>query len=215
MKMENNYQALADIWREKFRNMPEKEEKAKALGIPVKNGIARINYYNRIYDLDFTTGAIIPRNGSSEVPFYDSMFVYHLFWYSVNHPSISENYVPFRDVPGAAVFDSAFKKLTLAPLAEHFNGRLSAFCKACESLNGEKLPYGDAAYSIPIWNLLKLHIIFWDGDDEFPASATLLFDKSIVEFTHVETVVTIGSDGVQAILAADDSTHQIFVNPGI
>lgn len=49
IKMENNYQNLAEIWREKFRNMPEKEEKAKSLGISVKNGIAHINYYNRIY----------------------------------------------------------------------------------------------------------------------------------------------------------------------
>lgn len=213
--MSDNYQKLHIMWHDKFRDMPCKEEKAAALGIPVSNGKAYISYYGREYNLDFATGDILPLNPEKAVTFYDSMFIYHLFWFSADHPYASFEYVPFRDVPGAAVFDAAFKKLSIDPMTQRFNGRIDAFCKACESLNAEKIPYGDAGYSIPVWNNLKLHIILWDGDDEFPASVTVLFDKNITQFTHVETVVTIGGDGIQAVMDADESMQQLFANPTI
>ena len=167
------------MWHDNFRDMPGKEEKAAALGIPFESGTAHIRYYNREYKLCFTTGDIIPVNKSQNVPFFDAMFIYHLFWYSSSHPKAALEYIPFRDVPGTSVFDAAFKKSSAEPFANHFSGRLDSFCKACESLSGTKLPYGDAGYSIPIWGNLYLRIIFWDGDEEFPASVNVLFDKNI------------------------------------
>ena len=100
------------------------------------------------------------------------------------------------------VFDPAFQKLVLKPLAAEFNGRLNEFKAACESLGGEPASYGDAAYLITVCGKLKSSVIFWDGDDEFPATANILFDKNITDFTHVETVVTVGSDLAQAIIDA-------------
>lgn len=201
--MTDNYKKLEIFWHDTFRDMPDKESKAAALDIPLKSGIVHIRYYNREYTLNFKTGDIIPENKSQTVPFYDAMFIYHLFRYSSPHPKAAFEYVPFRDVPGTAVFDAAFKKSSTDPFAKHFSGRLDAFCKACESLNGTKLPYGDAGYSLPVWKDLYLRIIFWDGDEEFPASVNVLFDRNITEFTHPETVVTIGGDGLQAVIDAD------------
>ena len=36
--------------------------------------------------------------------------------------------------------------------------------------------------------------MFWDGDDEFPAQANLLFDRSATDFIHIESVVTIATE---------------------
>ena len=200
--MKNNYQELSATWQNTFRNMPNKEEKAVALCIPVENNSVRITYYGRQYLLDFITGDIISLSENEEIPFYHKMFIYHLFWYSLDHPRAAKEYIPFQDIPSTKVFYAAFQKSVL-PLTVRFNGRIDAFCKACESLGGIPLPFGDAGYSIPIWGNLYLQIILWDGDDEFPASATILFDKNICQFTHPETVVTIGDDGIRAVLDAD------------
>ena len=200
--MKNNYQKLSAMWQDMFRNMPDKEEKSVALGIPVQNNKVHITYYSRPYLLDFITGKISSLSENKEIPFYHKMFIYHLFWYSSEFPFAAKEYVPLQDVPSTKVFYAAFQK-SIPPLTAHFNGRIDAFCKACESLGGIKLPFGDAGYSIPIWGNLYLQIILWDGDEEFPASATILFDKNICQFTHPETVVTIGDDGIRAILNAD------------
>ena len=38
-----------------------------------------------------------------------------------------------------------------------------------------------------------MRVLFWEGDEEFPAQANLLFDRSAPDFIHVESVVTIAS----------------------
>ena len=37
-------------------------------------------------------------------------------------------------------------------------------------------------------------MVFWNGDEEFSAQANLLFDVSITDFTHVETVCAVAGD---------------------
>lgn len=202
IKMADNYNKLFKMWHDNFRQMENKEEKASELGIPIENGCFKITYCRRSYEVDIISGDITPLEATGKVPFYDAMFIYHLFWFSKKNPVAAREYIPFKDIPTTGVFDAAFQR-SVKPLAERFNGRIDAFCKACESLGAEKLPYGDAGYSIPIWRDLYLQIILWDGDDEFPASVNVLFDKNIADFTHPETVVTIGDDAILAVLNAD------------
>ena len=200
--MSDNYNKLLKLWRDNFCSMTNKDDKAAELGIPVENGKFKITYCTRSYEVELESGSITPISFSGDVPFYDAMFIYHLFWFSKKNPVAAHEYIPFKDIPTTGVFDAAFQR-SVKPIALRFNGRLDAFCRACESLNAKKLPHGDAGYAIPIWKDLWLHIIIWDGDDEFPASVTVLFDKNIADFTHPETVVTIGDDAIQIVLDAD------------
>ena len=200
--MSDNYNKLYYLWQNNFRSMEDKEEKAAELGIPIKNGKFEITYCTRTYHVDLESGDITPVSFLGKVPFYDAMFIYHLFWFSKKNPVAAKKYIPFKDIPTTGVFDAAFQR-SVKPLAKQFDGRLEAFCRACEKVGGKKLPYGDAGYSIPVWKDLYIQIIMWDGDDEFPASANVLFDKNIADFTHPETVVTIGDDVILAVLNAD------------
>ena len=200
--MEDNYRALIPQWRDKFLTL-DVLEKARQLELTVSGDSIFISYYNRDYILSVSTGEIVNRRDhKAEVPHYDALFIYHLFWFSKENPKVSGEMIPFRDVKGASVFDPAFQKLVLKPLAQEFNGRLGEFKNACVSLGGEPISYGDAGYLITVTGKLKCSVVFWDGDDEFPASANILFDSNITDFTHVETVVTVGSDLAQAIIDA-------------
>ena len=200
--MADNYEKLFTLWHDNFRDMENKEEKAQELGLSIENGHFKITYCRRSYEVNLSSGDITPADGRNTVPFFDAMFIYHLFWFSKKNPVAAREYIPFKDIPTTGVFDAAFKR-SVKPLADRFNGRIDAFCKACESLGAKKLPYGDAGYAVQVWKDLYLQIIIWDGDDEFPASVTILFDKNIADFTHPETVVTIGDDVILAVLNAD------------
>ena len=207
--MADNYQALIPQWREKFLTL-DILDKARQLELTVSGDSIYISYYNRDYVVSVSTGEIKNRRDpNAYIPHYDALFIYHLFWFSKENPKVSGEMIPFRDVKGAAVFDPAFQKLVLKPLAAEFNGRLNEFKAACESLGGEPISYGDAAYLITVCGKLKSSVIFWDGDDEFPATANILFDKNITDFTHVETVVTVGSDLAQAIIDAAGNKKRI------
>ena len=69
-----------------------------------------------------------------------------------------------------------------------FDADREGFAAACESLGGEKVPYGDIGYRIPVWGEVSMIIKFFVSDDEFPAQLTVLFDENLLSFIFYETV---------------------------
>lgn len=74
------------------------------------------------------------------------------------------------------------------PWAERFQEQPEMFAKACESLCGEKYPLGDVAYSIPVFDDLRLLIQLWFGDEEFPAQLRYLWDENALQYLKYETM---------------------------
>ncbi len=74
------------------------------------------------------------------------------------------------------------------PWAERFQAQPETFAKACESLGGEKYPLGDVAYSIPVFDDLRLLIQLWFGDEEFPAQLRYLWDENALMYLKYETM---------------------------
>ena len=74
------------------------------------------------------------------------------------------------------------------PWAERFQEQPEAFAKACEALGGEKYPLGDVAYSVPVFDDLRLLIQLWFGDEEFPAQLRYLWDENALQYLKYETM---------------------------
>lgn len=200
--MQDNYAKLADDWRVRFLQT-DIAKKAGRLGLTLEDGAFEICYFGTRYRVDCHNGAVenLSEPGKA-VPWGHAAFIYHLFWFSTDMPRLSGIFVPFRDVRGAAVFDSAFKRSVLEPLARTFEGRAARLERACVALGGRRIPQGDVGFALPVYGKLEVEILFWDADEEFCAAANILFDRNVTDFTHVETVVGIGSDALRALKAA-------------
>lgn len=74
------------------------------------------------------------------------------------------------------------------PWAEQFQENPQAFAAACKRLGGEQYPLGDAAYSIPVFEDLKLLVQLWFGDEEFPAQLRYLWDENALMYLKYETM---------------------------
>ena len=74
------------------------------------------------------------------------------------------------------------------PWAERFQAQPEIFARACESLGGEPFPLGDVAYSIPVFDDLRLLIQLWFGDEEFPAQLRYLWDENALMYLKYETM---------------------------
>ena len=57
----------------------------------------------------------------------------------------------------------------------------------------------DAGYELLAFSCIPVRFLFWDGDDEFPAQANILFDKSATDYIHVESLVSIASEGLSLL----------------
>lgn len=202
---QDNYAKVKEEWKEKARTWDYKE-RYEALGLSGwSDSVLTLNYYDRQYLIDPTTGEITRRDDpGAAIDFNTTMNIYHLFYYSTKNPRLSGEWVPFRDVPRAGVFTKAFFEQTVDPFARTFNGHLQELLEAGERLGFARIPYSDAGFEARVFECLPIRFLFWDGDEEFPAKANVLFDKNIVEFVHEETVVLIAADGLKRLVEAAD-----------
>ncbi|MBW2329219.1 MAG: DUF3786 domain-containing protein, partial [Deltaproteobacteria bacterium] len=51
----------------------------------------------------------------------------------------------------------------------------------CEQLHGIPLNMADAAYIFKITPRVPVAVLYWRGDDDFPAEAKILYDRTIAE----------------------------------
>ncbi|MFA7467852.1 MAG: DUF3786 domain-containing protein [Desulfotomaculaceae bacterium] len=63
------------------------------------------------------------------------------------------------------------------PLAQTFGHRLELFNQLAEQLGANSIQMGDTAVYVPAFAKLPLAVAIWEGDDEFPAKAVILFDS--------------------------------------
>jgi hypothetical protein len=180
------------------------EERYKALNLPgYTDGDLPISYYGVLYKISRADARITQADKpNKKVDFQIALGIYHLFYYSSKCPVNTGRFIPFRAVRGAAPFDPAFKKQILIPFAGAFEGKKDLLIAAAESLGFRRLAQSDAGFQANAFACVPIQFLFWDGDEEFPAQANILFDENITEFTHEETVVTIASDGVRCLMDA-------------
>ena len=121
--------------------------------------------------------------------------IYNLFWYSKETACFQNRWVPFRELRNAGPFAPAFEKNILKPLAATFEGKPDKLREAALALGAEILPQADVGFVLPCFSCIPIQFLFWDGDDEFPAQANILFDYSATDYIHVESTVTLATEG--------------------
>ncbi len=107
-----------------------------------------------------------------------------------------------KDLPGGSLFFRGPHALPLQPLLARFGGDLGSFRRAAESLGGTALPYGDAAYGFTALPRIPAGCLLWVGDEEFPARAGMLFDRSLARHLPLDVVLGLARCLVLRLLEA-------------
>jgi len=199
----SNYDKLCVQWREKFITWDHEAIYQNLELDGCHSDHLDITYFKNPYHIDRKTGIITNLKAPEEkITFDTQMNIYHLFYYSKEKPKNSGDWVPFRQVKRAAPFESAFQKMVLEPFADAFSNQTQKLIEAGTALGFYQLPHGDVSFYVEAFPCIGMKYIFWDGDDEFPAQANILFDQNITDFTHEETVVLLAQAGVDRFLEA-------------
>jgi hypothetical protein len=122
-----------------------------------------------------------------EVPVQEKVLIIH---YLNNARGVRPkgDWVTFREVPAGEFYYSAFVKRALEPLKKTFGGNVEALKRAAPLLKGEQVPEADIAFSFLPLPLVPLKVLLWKGDEEFPAEASILFDRTVSEFFPAEDI---------------------------
>lgn len=106
----------------------------------------------------------------------------------------SGRFMTFREVPTyGELYIQPFTGRCLKRLTYGFGYKLKAFTEAMERIPGaEKISMGDVAYKFELVNGYHMQFIFWEGDEEFPPSAQILYSDNFQFGFHPEDMVVAG-----------------------
>lgn len=186
----NNYRRLCREWQQRFLTLDPAELCRRLPGLEDCGRELRIRHLGETYLIGKETGELRRPEGGS-ISHTVQLNIYTLFGFVQSGAALTGDWLPYASLRGAGPFGPAFQKGVLQPLARTFSGRLPLLCAALEALEGTRLPLGDVGYEVPAFRCIPVRVLFWDADEEFPAQANLLFDRSAVDFIHVESVVSI------------------------
>ena len=126
-------------------------------------------------------------DSQKEVPLQEQVLILH-YLMAAETPDLTGKWVSYREIPGASFYFGAFVKRAVDPLKKVFGQNISGFCQAAEKLQARKIENGDAGFEFQMFPAVPLQLILWEGDDEFPAEANILFDKTIGRILSPEDV---------------------------
>lgn len=193
----DHYEKWRLEWKERFLTLNQEALCTRIPGLTARDDCLTLDYFNRPYGIHRKTGRIYSLEDENlDLTLFTQLNIYTLLWYCREDASFKNQWMPFRNLKDASPFGPAFQRTVTDVFARTFSGHPDDLRRACEALGGRRLPHSDVGYQIPAFSCIPVQFLFWDGDDEFPAQGNILFDQSAVEYIHVESLVSIASEGL-------------------
>ena len=84
----------------------------------------------------------------------------------------------FREMPWGELYIKPYTGRVLTRAAFTFGTRVADFRAACEKMGALPLNHGDAGYQLELLPGFFMQIMVWEGDDEFPPNAQVLYSDN-------------------------------------
>ena len=98
----------------------------------------------------------------------------------------------FREMPWGEMYNKPYTGRVLTRAAFTFGFRVAAFKAAAEKMGAQPVPHGDAGYRFRLIGDFEMQILMWEGDEEFPPSAQVLYSDNFAEGFAAEDRVVAG-----------------------
>ncbi len=98
----------------------------------------------------------------------------------------------FREMPWGEMYIQPYTGRVLTRAAYTFSFTLDAFRAACEKMGAAKLPHGDAGYQFNLIGDYHIQILIWQGDEEFPPNAQVIYSDNFAAGFAAEDRVVAG-----------------------
>jgi hypothetical protein len=177
------------------------EEISRRSGIPTAGpDTLRLPFLGRVYliaypSFDFTDAA----DAAAQVPLQEQVLILH---YMQNcRPQLKGQWVAYREIPGANFYFAAFAKRAVDPLKKAFGQNVAGLRKAAAQLGATPMDTGNAAFRFDLLPYAPIQMVVWEGDEEFPAEANILFDASAGDYLSPEDAAWLASLPVYRLMA--------------
>ena len=107
----------------------------------------------------------------------------------------------FREMPWGEMYIQPYTGRVLTRAAFTFGFRVAAFKAAAEKMGALPVKHGDAGFEFPLIGNFKMRFLIWEGDDEFPPCAQVLYSANFADGFAAEDRVVAGDILITTIKA--------------
>ncbi|MBS1253854.1 MAG: hypothetical protein MAG451_02908 [Anaerolineales bacterium] len=115
---------------------------------------------------------------------------------------LAGKWIAFRELPDGWLYHQAFQGYTGDELVRAWGNDVDAFIDAAEQLGGWEIDIGDAGYAFEVMPRVRMAVVYWLGDDEFPPNAKVLFDESAGHYLTTDGLAVLGHHFMHQLLKA-------------
>ena len=191
MQIENHKEEVPFAYYEELFCKLDPAEAAARTGAKWDGKEFYVNLLGREFGVSHPTYGIRALDGGKEPPLPTQTF---LLRYLLESKAVewTGQWKTFREMPWGEMYIKPYTGRVLTRAAFTFGTRLAAFKAACEKMGAETVPHGDAGYEFHFIGNYKMRILVWEGDDEFPPNAQILYSDNFADGFAAEDRVVAG-----------------------
>ena len=191
MQIENHKEEVPFAhYEDKFRGLDCVEAAART-GAKWDGKEFYVNLLGREYAISHPDYAIRALDGGAVPPLPTQTFLLRYLLES-KQVAWAGAWKTFREMPWGEMYSKPYTGRVLTRAAFTFGTRVAAFRAACEKMGARKLTHGDAGYEFGLIGGYRMQILVWEGDDEFPPSAQILYSDNFADGFAAEDRVVAG-----------------------
>ena len=201
MQIENHKEEVPfAFYEEKFRQLEPQDVLTRLKDVAWNGASFAVKLLGRTFAISHPDYTITAADGGPVPPLPTQTF---LLRYLLEGKDVSwqGQWKTFREMPWGELYIKPYTGRVLTRAAFTLGTRVAAFCKAAEKLGAEPVKHGDAGFQFELLGGYRMQIMVWEGDDEFPPNAQVLYSDNFAEGFAAEDRVVAGDILISTIKA--------------
>ena len=192
MSEKSGYEATIRTAVEKLGKI-ELTDRCNRLGLPgPQDGIIKLRAFGTDMMLRLSDYQLILADSGQPAKISDRILVLHYLLCDL--PIVgTDELISFRQMDSGQFYLPAFLSRSVRPLAERIGNDLAMLKRNLDRLDWEPVSLGDLGARIHAVGKVFVTLVYRLGDDEFPASADILFDANIKRVYSTEDAAVLAS----------------------
>ena len=201
MQIENHKEEVPfSHYEEKFRSLDPQEAVSRLPDGKFDGEAFTVTLLGRSFAISHPDYTIRALDNGPVPPLPTQTFLLRYLLESKNAPW-GGTWKTFREMPWGEMYIKPYTGRVLTRAAFTFGTRVNAFRAAAEKMGAVALPHGDAGYQFDLIGGYRMQIMVWEGDEEFPPNAQVIYSDNFADGFAAEDRVVAGDILISSIKA--------------
>ena len=192
MQIENHKEEVPfSYYEELYKKLDPADAAARLRDVKWDGNVFTLGLLNREFEISWPIYEIRAVDGGATPPLPTQTF---LLRYLLESKDVAweGQWKTFREMPWGEMYIKPYTGRVLTRAAFTFGTRVAKFRAACEKMGAVPLKHGDAGFQFDLIGGYRMQILVWEGDDEFPPNAQVLYSDNFAEGFAAEDRVVAG-----------------------